>query len=70
MLRLRGRLNRLERILVPAKSPLHRTRVVISAVFGTPNLATSTCQRRLAPGALTEVVNRMGPRGGENSSTN
>jgi hypothetical protein len=62
MLRLSGRLNRLERVLVPAKGPLHRTRVVISAVCGTPNLATSTCQRRLTHGALTEVVNLDGDR--------
>jgi hypothetical protein len=62
MLRLKGRLNKLEKVLVPAKGPLRRVRVVMGAVYGTPNLATSTCTRRLFQGALTEVVNLDGSR--------
>jgi hypothetical protein len=62
MLRLRGRLNKLEQVLVPAKGPRRHTRVVIGAVYGTPNLATSTCIRRLSQGALTELVNLDGSR--------
>jgi hypothetical protein len=62
MLRLRGRLNRLERILVPSKGPRTRFRLVMSAVCGDLNLVTSTCERRLANGVLTEVVHLDGDR--------
>ena len=60
MRRLMGRLNKLESVLMPAKGPRRRVRVLIGAVCGTPNLATSTCTRRLSRGALTELVNLDG----------
>jgi hypothetical protein len=62
MLRLRGRLNKLEHVLVPAKGPRQRLRVVVSAVYAEPDLANSTCTRTLAKGVLTEVVNLDGDR--------
>ena len=60
MLRLQGRLNKLERVLVPAKGPRQRVRVLMSAVCGDLNLATSTCHRTLSNGVLTEVVHLDG----------
>jgi hypothetical protein len=62
MLRVKGRLDKLERVLVPSKGPRRHMRVVMGAVYGTPNLATSTCIRRLSQGALTELVNLDGSR--------
>ena len=59
---LKGRLDKLERVLVPSRGPRRHVRVVIGAVYGTPSLATSTCQRRLTNGALTELVNLDGSR--------
>jgi hypothetical protein len=57
-----GRLDKLESVLMPAKGPRRRVRVVMSAVCGTLNLATSTCTRRLSKGTLTELVNLDGDR--------
>jgi hypothetical protein len=62
MLRMRGRLNKLERILAPSKGPRLRLRLVMSAVCGDLNLATSTCERTLGSGVLTEVVHLDGDR--------
>jgi hypothetical protein len=62
MRRLMGRLNKLEPVSAPSRGPLRRVRVLMSAVCGTLNLATSTCTRRLSNGALTELVNLVGDR--------
>jgi hypothetical protein len=62
MLRLRGRLNRLERVLVPSKGPQKRIRLVICAMTKAADLATSTCYRSLANGVLTEMVHLDGDR--------
>ena len=55
MLRLKGRLYKLEKTLVPEKGPLKRFRVLVDGV-GSTNLATSTCTRTLRSGTLTEIV--------------
>ena len=60
MLRMRGRLNKLERVLVPSKGPQKRIRLVICAMTKAADLATSTCYRSLANGVLTEVVHLDG----------
>jgi len=52
---LQRRLHSLER--PRSRAALGGVRLVVSCVCGPPNLATSTCSRRLGPdGALTEVV--------------
>jgi hypothetical protein len=62
MLRMRGRLNRLERVLVPSKARQKRLRLVICAMTKAADLATSTCYRSLANGVLTELVQLDGDR--------
>jgi hypothetical protein len=55
-MRLKGRLDRLEKTLAPAKGPRQRVRVVISGVCAPANLETSRCTRTLTNGLLTEIV--------------
>jgi hypothetical protein len=60
MLRMKERLDKLERALVPAKGPRQRLRVVVSAIYAAPDLVNSTCTRTLAKGVPTEVVHLDG----------
>jgi hypothetical protein len=62
MLRLQARVDKLERVLVPAKGPRDRVRVLICGMTKPADLATSTCTRRLSNGVLTEVVQLDGDR--------
>jgi hypothetical protein len=62
MLRMRGRLHKLEQTLVPSKGPRLRMRLVMCAMTKAADLAASTCQRTLANGVLTEVVHLDGDR--------
>jgi hypothetical protein len=59
MTNLKRRLQSLER---PRSGAVQeRVRLVVSCVYGPPNLATSTCTRTLGlDGALTEVVHLDG----------
>ena len=56
MPRLKGRLDKLEKTLAPAKGRRPGVRVVVSGMCGPANLATSTCTRTLRNGALNEIV--------------
>ena len=61
MLRLLGRLGKLEKVLTPAQGATKRWIVV--AVGGRPaNLANSKCTRRVSNGVLMEVVQLDGNR--------
>ena len=55
MERLRGRLHKLENILIPVQGPSKRWVVVIVGA-GPANLANSKCTRRRSQGRLWEVV--------------
>jgi hypothetical protein len=56
MLRLKGRLEKLEKALVPSQGPRQLMRVVISGMCAPANLGTSRCKRTLRNGTLTEIV--------------
>lgn len=55
MLRLKVRLTKLERTLIPVQGPTKRW-VVVVVGRGPANLANSTCTRTLSDGRLWEVV--------------
>jgi hypothetical protein len=63
MLRLRGRLTRLENALIPVQSQTKRWLVVVPGV-GPANLANATCTRTRTQGMLAEVVLLDGSREG------
>ncbi len=55
MLRILGRLEKLEKVLVPAHGATKRWIVVVAG--GRPaNLANATCMRRFSNGMLMEIV--------------
>jgi len=57
MLRLRGRLARLEKTLAPAHAPRKHVRWLFRGICGTADLATSFCRRWIAAdGTLWESV--------------
>ena len=60
MLRLKGRLNKLEQVLVPAKVPQKRIRVLVDDMGGPVDLTASTCTRTLRRGTLLEIVELRG----------
>ena len=64
MLRLKGRLDKLERTLAPAQGPRDRIRLVLRGMTKAADLRTSTCTRTLGNGMLTEVVVLDGSRDG------
>jgi hypothetical protein len=63
MLRMKGRLAKLEEYLIPVQGPTKRW-VVVMHGGGPANLANSTCTRRLSNGVLMEVVQLDGSREG------
>ena len=62
MARLKGRLDKLEKVLVPTRGPQQRFRVLVRGMCGPADLATSTCKRTLRGGTLMEIVDLKGNR--------
>jgi hypothetical protein len=66
MLRLKGRVIKLEMILTPAPGPMKGLRLVVATGFSHVNLANSTCDRTLSSyGTLKEIVVLDGSLHGE-----
>ena len=57
---VRGRLDKLEKTLAPARGPLPGLRVLVSGMCKPANLANSGCTRTLRNGVLTEIVDLDG----------
>jgi hypothetical protein len=60
MWNLRGRLDKLEKTLAPAKGRQPGMRVLVSGMCKPANLANSGCTRTLRNGVLTEIVDLDG----------
>ncbi len=65
MLRLKSRLDRLEKAWAPSQGPQEIMRWVFAPVCGSTNLANSTCKRMLCSnGTLMEMISLDGDRQG------